>query len=537
MFNIPLYKQSWKANWVLWLITTLVSCFVLTIIMLIIGGKGMGTIHSSIDKGFVEDELSANFKATSLNYYNVSNDSLEEFDKAFLDIFVEELKTNPAPVEEIYNVTYQGALAVYINSVNHKIKEINEDYTEDTPEYEELNRAALAVLNPNGLFNEMYQEFEPDMQVYDYDILTLVNSLDYEDISQIRLTGEVPEDLYDVVYSKARINYRNSRAMNGSIIILSGIMSSDEAINTILNSLDDSTVDRKIYDDFGFHYNGLKELSSEAIITYQSLYDYKLSLLDPLDSNYTDEKSLLKAELQNSIASSVLSNMPEEMKNLLEDMGSGEMYGDTLDNIYYRIIGMLIAIVYIIMASINLISGQIESGSMAYVLSSGTKRSTITFTQAIFLISSVFFMFLTTTIVSLICYNIATPTASDVKLIHLPLFSLFTFFVAFAFCGINFLTSAVFNRLKLAVGIGGGLSIISIIFTIIGLFSSNMLPSVVRINELNVFNKFSIISLYDGPSIIAGTSAFIWKGAILIALGLIGFIIGSIIFKRKDLPL
>lgn len=42
-----------------------------------------------------------------------------------------------------------------------------------------------------------------------------------------------------------------------------------------------------------------------------------------------------------------------------------------------------------IMASNNLISGQVDSGSMAYVLSTSTKRRTVVFTQAGYLIGSV----------------------------------------------------------------------------------------------------------------------------------------------------
>jgi hypothetical protein len=38
-------------------------------------------------------------------------------------------------------------------------------------------------------------------------------------------------------------------------------------------------------------------------------------------------------------------------------------------------------------------------------------------------------------------------------------------------------------------------------------------------------------------SITDGTTAFIWKFAILLALGLVGYAAGSIKFVKKDLPL
>lgn len=51
------------------------------------------------------------------------------------------------------------------------------------------------------------------------------------------------------------------------------------------------------------------------------------------------------------------------------------------------------------------------------------------------------------------------------------------------------------------------------------------------------FNYVSIISLFDVISIIGNTSTFIWELAILVAIGLVCYIVGSIKFEKKDLPL
>ena len=58
-----------------------------------------------------------------------------------------------------------------------------------------------------------------------------------------------------------------------------------------------------------------------------------------------------------------------------------------------------------------------------------------------------------------------------------------------------------------------------------------------RMEALNVFNYFSLISLIDSYSILDGTTVFIWKFAILAAVGIITSVIGTYIFKKKDLPL
>src|SRR5690554_4998410 len=104
MFSKALYKQSWKANWVLWLSTTLVSTFVLVIIMFLIGGEGMGTLTSSFTETIVYDELESQYENMSLNYYTLNDDILYDFDKLFLDFYIEEVKENPyvTPSEETF---------------------------------------------------------------------------------------------------------------------------------------------------------------------------------------------------------------------------------------------------------------------------------------------------------------------------------------------------------------------------------------------------------------------------------------------------
>ena len=76
-----------------------------------------------------------------------------------------------------------------------------------------------------------------------------------------------------------------------------------------------------------------------------------------------------------------------------------------------------------------------------------------------------------------------------------------------------------------------------LVATMLGLFGSPVIPSVVRISALNNFNYVSLISLFDVVSILDGGNAWIYKLIILVIVGLAGYIIGSIRFEKKDLPL
>src|SRR5690554_2570327 len=115
MFSKALYKQSWKANWVLWLSTTLVSTFVLIIIMFLIGGDGMGSLTTSFTETIVYDELESQYENMSLNYYSLSDDVLLEFDQKFLDFYLNEFEKNPTDID--------GAIEEAANSASIYVKE------------------------------------------------------------------------------------------------------------------------------------------------------------------------------------------------------------------------------------------------------------------------------------------------------------------------------------------------------------------------------------------------------------------------------
>ena len=224
------------------------------------------------------------------------------------------------------------------------------------------------------------------------------------------------------------------------------------------------------------------------------------------------------------------------MSSALDEIGQMDMYGILVGSIFFKMAGLLLPIIYMIMTSNALIAGQVDSGSMAYVLSTSTKRRSVTFTQSAYLIGSLFVMFLCTAITSIVCLSIVN-VETGLNWQKLLLLNLGAFLVMFAMSGICFLTSCWFDRSKHAMGLGGGLSMFFLVATMLGLFGSSILPSIIRMDALNTFNYVSIITLFDPISILDGTTAFIWKFCILAAIGCVCYVIGSIRFRKKDLPL
>ena len=220
----------------------------------------------------------------------------------------------------------------------------------------------------------------------------------------------------------------------------------------------------------------------------------------------------------------------------LEEVGKADLYTLIVGSIFYKLAGLLLPIIYMIMASNNLIAGQVDSGSMAYVLSTSTKRKTVVFTQGVYLVGSLFAMFSLTTVTGCICLAIVS---DEVQLTYgkLILLNLGAFLVLFALSGLCFFTSCFFDRSRRSMAIGGGLSIFALVAAMLGLFGSPVIPSVVRLDALNSFNYTTIISLFDVISIMDGTYVFLWKFAILLVAGLVGYLVGSLKFIKKDLPL
>ncbi len=351
-------------------------------------------------------------------------------------------------------------------------------------------------------------------------------------------------DIDKFVSSDEREEYRSDRAEDCTAVFLAGNITEKDSVDALVAALSSYGVTNEKYDSFGYKYDSVKHMAKTAVVTYRGRLDYELDMLkqSKKDGKYKDEQAYSEAvaakceELANDISTSFLSTLPQQVSDALEEIGQADLYTLIVGSIFYKLAGLLLPIIYMIMASNNLVSGQVDSGSMAYVLSTSTKRSTVVFTQAVYLIGSLFAMFTLTTATGCVCLRLVT---EEVELTYakLILLNVGAFLVLTALSGLCFFTSCVFDRSKRSMAIGGGLSIFALVAAMLGLFGSPVIPSVVRLEALNNFNYATIISLFDVVSIIDGTNDFIWKFVILGVLGVLGYIVGSVRFTKKDLPL
>lgn len=225
--------------------------------------------------------------------------------------------------------------------------------------------------------------------------------------------------------------------------------------------------------------------------------------------------------------------------DLVENMSNMDMTA-MLDRMYYTVMAILPILLFIVFVSNSLIVDQVDRGSMAYVLSTPTRRSAVAITQALFLVIAPLL------ILTIVCgariassfLILGEANVQEILVLYLGMYILTE-----AIAGICYLGSCLFNQSRKAMAFGGGLSVWFFLASLLGMFgSSNMVDMGMGVEALGIFNRLTLIGLYDIDAIATVGSdtldmAFIWKLAVLAGIALICYIVGAIRFQKKDLPL
>ncbi len=221
-------------------------------------------------------------------------------------------------------------------------------------------------------------------------------------------------------------------------------------------------------------------------------------------------------------------------ENLLQNMQGMDM-NKMMNNMFYNLLGVIVPMIYTIIVANNLVASQVDRGSMAFVLSTPTKRSTVVITQSTYLIVSLAGMFILTFLVDIIA---SVSIGLEVNYLQVFELNFGLFLLLFAISGICFFFASYFNLAKFSYAASGGLLILFYINRIIGMFGDpDFVQAGMGIAGLKVFDYMTIITLLNTNSIFDGTLSFTWQFAILFVIGVVMYVAGSEIFKRKDLPL
>ena len=210
------------------------------------------------------------------------------------------------------------------------------------------------------------------------------------------------------------------------------------------------------------------------------------------------------------------------------------------NKIYFTVIGMLPTFIFVIIIAYSLIAGQVDKGSMAYILSTPTRRSAVAVTQAAYMILAPLVLMI---IVCAVRCGSTKLFFDEVCIPRMMVLFLGMYLVTEAAAGICYLCSCIFNQSSKALGIGGGITIWFFLAALLGMFGSEDLVNMgIGAEILNIFNKLTIISLFDAGAVqTIGTASvdtgFIPGMIILAVIAIACYVAGAVKFCKKDLPL
>jgi len=238
----------------------------------------------------------------------------------------------------------------------------------------------------------------------------------------------------------------------------------------------------------------------------------------------------------------------------IQVMASIDM-NSVMNDLVFKIAGVLLPMIYVMITCNKLIASQVSDGSMAYVLSTPTNRKKVVRTQYAFMIGSLIAMYLVITIGAFasgsVAYYITKPRNLNFGAFALRtfLYCFGSFIAMFGLTGVCFGASCYFNKSSKSIAVGGGACVLAFLCCILGLFGNKVFVSVgVGVQAMDVFNYMTIYSLVDTEGMgnfakaVNGLPAdmslsWIWKLGILIVIGVVLAVLGSRKFVKKDLPL
>lgn len=568
MFSKALFKQSMKANWIKWTCVTVATCVMLAIVIIALGSLAIDNIRDSLKTVFAQADQESVLKESTIDGYELYN-STGTFEDSLETLKVTNIYGRNA-LETIWSLvksSYDAALNEF--QVNNEGAELNEENLEIV----KINaRDSLLELLNNMLpnlgqtipgFQLNFSEEELSQFVYIM-LCAYENNKTASDVETMatEIENAYVNYVYDMAYemflqqedSTEDLAKASAEASKEMVKEAMGNYSKETYSEEYFKSLasvyvPETLIYEQVLRTFGVDDTSSDEERAEAekyavvskILASTSISTYELWIEEYTKNaeKYPEVKDVKESAREQASASITdqLNDIDEEVAIALKELGDMDIYGLIIGNLFYRVAGILLPMVYVIMVANGLLAGQVDSGSMAYVLSTPTKRRTVTVTQMTYLMLSLLAMFLILTVVSVISIWIVGGNDFTINFAEILILNLGAFLTMFAFAGFCFMCSSIFNRTKYSLSIGGGISIFMLVCTILGLFGSDVVPLAMRIDQMNFFNYLSIISLFDATSILTGGISWLWKFGILALIGIVTFIVGVFCFEKKDLPL
>ncbi len=268
------------------------------------------------------------------------------------------------------------------------------------------------------------------------------------------------------------------------------------------------------------------------ISIYEEQFEYVYALSD--ETGIFSGRELTMEDMLTTMLNAM--GLPADRLTNMAEMDKTTM----LNTMYFTVMGLLPTFLFIVIVGNSLIVNQVDSGSMAYILATPTKRSAVANTQALFLIISPMIICSVACVVRCVATNMFMGDV-NVKM-NIALY-IGMYILVEAVGGICFMGSCLFTQSRKAIAFGGGIAVWCFISSLLGMFGAeDMVNMGIGVEELAFFNKLTLVGLYDvkALSTVGSDSVnydFVWKLCVLAMIAIVSYLVGKISFQKKDLPL
>lgn len=345
------------------------------------------------------------------------------------------------------------------------------------------------------------------------------------------ISDNTKEDLYAYMFVLASYNQATGSELSYDDFITIDDKAVYEQAFDMYNAVKDDSDEKMTVDDFEKITSEVEASDTDSEV-YVKQFEYVYALADTkgcFSGEDLEPEGFMEVVLESA-------GMSEEDLDKMQDLD----FSTYFTKIYFTVIGILPIFVLIIIVANSLIAGQVDKGSMAYILSTPTRRSAVAMTQALYLVIAPLILLAVT------CFARSVSTRilyGEVDIPKMLVLYLGMYLVVEAAAGICYLCSCIFNRSSKALAVGGGITLWFFFAALLGMFGSeDMIDMGIGADSLAIFNKLTIVTLFDVDAVqTVGTSSvdtgFVFGMIILVIIAVVCYVVGGIRFCKKDLPL
>jgi len=222
---------------------------------------------------------------------------------------------------------------------------------------------------------------------------------------------------------------------------------------------------------------------------------------------------------------SMIELLPEGLTRAMGFVNLGTDLTMYLANYLFGFIMIIFPMIYVIILANRLIARHVDSGAMAYLLTTPNTRSRIATTQAFYLAVSLAVIFLIASGVAIVLASAMFPGHLDVgAYLGLNWVSYLSLLTA---GGVSFFSSCSFNESRQSLAVGASVPVLFFVFRMVSALG----------DELSWLQYLSVYSFIDVDRIVNEASFILLVTAVQLPLAILLFTGGIIRFARRSLPL